>query len=263
MINKAWLIKSGGLILDQSILTLGKGYGKAVKVPVCSVLLETTKGYILVDTGMHVGGLKSPKKIWGDRAKQLIPDFCEKDDILNRLNEIGISSDDIRIVINTHLHWDHTGGNRYFKDAKFFIQKAEYRYALYPDKSFGASYMKNHYDHKLDYQLIEGDIEVVEGVQILFTPGHTPGHQSVLVKFNSGVYMIISGDAVYTEYNINNMVAPGNAYDFQMSLNSIRKIETIRRLTDAIVLPSHEPGENFFLNSYNTLKELEILDGGK
>jgi N-acyl homoserine lactone hydrolase len=227
------------------------------------VLFDTDDGYILVDTGMHVGGLSNPDEVWGERAKLLVPNFTATDDIVNRLNGLGIDADEIKIVINTHLHWDHTGGNRYFTKAKFYVQNAEYRYALYPDKSLGTSYMRNHFDHDLDYSLIEGDVDVADGLRLLFTPGHTPGHQSVIARFKSGNHLIVGGDAVYTNDSINKIIPPGNAYDYQMSVQSLMKLDTLRKLTDAALLPSHEPESDFFTESMNLLEDLEVINGGK
>lgn len=257
MVKDLWILKAGKMKLDNSVLQLGTGYGITQTIPIYATLLDTEEGYILIDTGMNTDGIDHPDETWGERAKQLIPCLTKEDDIGSRLREIGIKTSDIRFVINTHMHWDHTGGNRLFPDAVFVIQKAEYRFAFSPDTAIGKSYMKNHYLENVNYDLVEGDCDLCEGVRLLQTPGHTPGHQSVLITLKNGKRAIIAGDAVYTWDNIDKMIPPGNLYSYDMAMFSLNKLKTVREITGAAMIPSHDPGEDF----YDRLND--ILDGLK
>lgn len=257
MVKDLWILKAGKMKLDNSVLQLGTGYGITQTIPIYATLLDTSEGYILIDTGMNTDGIDNPDETWGERAKQLIPCLTKEDDIGSRLRELGVNPSDIRFVINTHMHWDHTGGNRLFPDAVFVIQKAEYRFAFSPDTAIGKSYMKNHYLENANYNLIEGDCDLCEGVRLLQTPGHTPGHQSVLITLENGKKAIIAGDAVYTWDNIEKMIPPGNLYSYDMAVLSLNKLKTIREITGAAMIPSHDPGEDF----YDRLND--ILDGLK
>lgn len=233
-------------MLDRSLLLMGKGYGIKEDVPIYAVLLNTSDGYVLVDTGMNPDGVTNPEMTWGCRAKELVPTVVKEDDIRNRLKEIGVDVDDIKYVINTHMHWDHTGGNRFFEKSTFIVQNEEYRYAYFPDNALKSSYMKNHFDYNLNYNLISGDYDVCEGVRVLSTPGHTAGHQSVLAIFEGGGSLIIGGDAVYTYDNFKNVIPPGNCYDQKLAVLSLHKLRTIQMLTNAEMLPSHEPHIHFY-----------------
>lgn len=241
MVKNLWILNNGQLDIEKSILVNGRDCGKIVRVPVYSLLLETEQGFVVIDTGLNTDGIENPGEIWGERARTIPPVLVPEDDIRFRLKEIGVEAKDVRYVINTHLHWDHTGGNRFFEKAVFLVQKAEYRFALWPDHDMRLSYMRNHFDVGVDYQLLEGDHELMPGIRIIMTPGHTPGHQSVFITMAEGRKIIAAGDAVYTWENINEVIPPGNCWNSREAISSLHKIRTIQQLTGAIVLPSHDP----------------------
>jgi N-acyl homoserine lactone hydrolase len=95
-------------------------------------------------------------------------------------------------VINTHLHFDHCGGNRRFAGTPTFVQRAELEAAVAPDYLVewvhfpGESYVE-----------VDGDASLFDGVSVLFTPGHSPGHQSVVVESDEGL-VVLGGDVTYS-----------------------------------------------------------------
>jgi N-acyl homoserine lactone hydrolase len=100
---------------------------------------------------------------------------------------------DVLCVINTHLHFDHCGGNRLFAGVPIHVQRREREAAREPDYTVpqwvefeGATYVEH-----------DGDAEIVPGVRVVPTPGHTPGHQSVLVETEDGL-VVVAGDVGYT-----------------------------------------------------------------
>jgi N-acyl homoserine lactone hydrolase len=239
-IKQVYLLEGGYLYLDRSILLWGRGYGQEQKIPACMALLETDKGWVLIDTGLNPLGVTEPEKAWGERAKVVKPELKPEDDVRFRLKELGLTAGDIRYVIHTHMHWDHTGGNRFFTEAAFLVQKAEYRFAYWPDQHVQASYMRDHFDCGVHYELVEGDTEVLPDITLVHTPGHTPGHQSVLVKVAGGKYLLFAGDAAYTLDNVAEMLPLGNSWDPLAAVSSLRKLKTIQILTGALLLPSHD-----------------------
>lgn len=115
-----------------------------------------------------------------------------------KLEEMGVSCREIEFVIHTHLHWDHCSNNHLFPNARFYVQRRELQYAAAP-----LPIHKGLYDPRLifatDYEILDGDTAIMEGVDVALTPGHSPGSQSVLVKTDGGVYAI-AGDFVNTYY---------------------------------------------------------------
>ena len=240
MIQEVIFLPCGVVLGTEAVLLMGGDPNKKIHTPIFSVFVRSSEGNILIDTGLNPDGVKEPEKAWGPRAKLLPPILKEEDDIRNRLKAIGVGTKDIAAVINTHLHWDHTGGNRFFESAKFFVQKSEYRFALYPDTAIAGSYMEHHFDFPLDYHLLEGDRQVGEGVHVVTSPGHTPGHQSVLI-YLQGRPFIITGDAIYTMDNIEKNIPPGNQWSLFYAMDSMAKLKNILDREKGRLVPGHEP----------------------
>lgn len=149
-------------------------------IPVYGYAIRHPKGLILMDTG--VGERSKAIEEWQPRVHSL-------DHALARLGQR--PSDVIGIVVS-HLHFDHCGQNPRFPAVPIFTQRAEYEAARAPDYTVpewvdfpGAR-----------YELLDGDAEPWPGIRVLSTPGHTAGHQSVLVDTDRGG-VLLTGQAVY------------------------------------------------------------------
>jgi N-acyl homoserine lactone hydrolase len=137
------------------------------------------KGAILVDSG--VGG---PDKWLTDWR-------CVNRDMAEALAEQDLVPGDITLVINTHLHFDHCGQNAVFRHAPFYVQRAELERARRESPE-----LTDWFDFAgARFELLEGDAEIAPGVRVVATPGHTTGHQSVVVD-GDGAELLI-GDAAY------------------------------------------------------------------
>ena len=145
------------------------------------VILHPREGPILVDTG--VGGPEAWLSDWR----------CVNRTMADALSEHGLSPVDIRIVINSHLHFDHCGQNSVFKHAPFYVQRSELERAREQSRA-----LVDWFDFAgARFELLDGDCQIAEGVRAVATPGHTVGHQSLLVDGVSGRQLLI-GDAAYT-----------------------------------------------------------------
>jgi N-acyl homoserine lactone hydrolase len=145
------------------------------------VIKHPRAGAILVDTG--IGSSADLIKEWKIVNRQAADALAEHD----------LSPADVKIVINSHLHFDHCGQNAVFKHAPFYIQRSELARAREEDST--AVQWFDFADAR--YELLDGDAEIAEGVRVVATPGHTIGHQSVLVDTGDGGALMI-GDAAYT-----------------------------------------------------------------
>ena len=144
------------------------------------VIKHPRAGAILVDTGVG----------WGN--ERLIQEWR----VVNRhaadaLGEHDLSPADVKIVINSHLHFYHCGQNAVFKHAPFYIQRTELDRARREDDASWFDFAGAR------FELLDGDTEIAEGVRVVATPGHTVGHQSVFVETAAGSEVMI-GDAAYT-----------------------------------------------------------------
>ena len=183
--------------------------------PVHGFVILHDQGAVLVDTG--VGG-----------PDQVLTDWR----VVNRtvaeaLADIDLSPADITLVINTHLHFDHCGQNAIFRHAPWYVQRAEEERARVesPDLYGWFGFMSAR------FELLDGDAEILPGVRVVATPGHTRGHQSVVVSTDTGMDVLI-GDAAYTTAQYTGPAdAPlpdGQAADltaWQDSLDRIRSLD--------------------------------------
>ena len=234
------ILPAGFLTLDRSILVAGTDMGVKIRVPVYAVLLMHDEGPILVDAGMHPLGLTEPERAWGPRARIIRPEITAADMIEARLAELGVKPADLRMVILTHMHWDHTGGLAGLRDCPIVVQWAEHRFAFAPDGFVAGQYMRNHIDVPVAWEPIEGDRILVPGVSVIRTTGHSPGHQSVLVRLDSGGWYLITGDAVSTLENVQLKLAGSNVWDAQRAAESISRLEHLGQLLGAELFPSHD-----------------------
>ena len=115
------------------------------------------------------------------------------------LSKFGLNCTDIDMVIITQLHPDHIEFSNKYSNAKFIIQKDELEFGLNPHKTFEFAYVKEWYKD-LNFEVIEGDTDIVPGVKTLFTPGHSPGGQSVVVNTNKGRYIIAGFCSVHHNF---------------------------------------------------------------
>jgi N-acyl homoserine lactone hydrolase len=239
-VDSLTIFPNGYLTLDRSILIAGTDMGVKIRVPVYSVLLMHEEGPILIDTGLHPGALNDPEGVWGPRARLIRPEMTEEDVVTSRLRALNIEPDTVRMVILTHMHWDHTGGLTYFRHCPIVVQKAEHRFAFAPDSFVAGQYMRNHFDLPLTYEQIEGDRILLPGVSAVKTAGHSPGHQSVLVQLKSGARYIITGDAISTIENVRLKLPGSNVWSAHLAAESISRLEHLAQLLGASLLPSHD-----------------------
>jgi N-acyl homoserine lactone hydrolase len=183
-------------------------HGFAIKHP--------TAGVILVDTG--VGYPDELIREWKVVNRHAADALAEHD----------LSPADVRIVINTHLHFDHCGQNAVFKHAPFYVQRAELDRARREEAE-----TREWFDFAgARFELIDGDSEIAEGVRVVATPGHTSGHQSVMVDAGErGAVMI--GDAAYTAQIFEQSTAdpqrwPGQYEDERAWSNSLRRLHELK-----------------------------------
>lgn len=238
---KLYIMVTGWITLDRSTLVAERNPGEKIKVPVITYLVRAGETNVLVDTGLAPLGATDPEAAWGKIGRQLQCELHPGQDVVSQLATLELSPDDIHVVINSHMHLDHTGANCLFPKATFCVQREEYRFALYPNRFHGASYLQNHfYSSEAHYTLLDGDSDVAPGVSVIFTPGHTIGHQSTLVELNSGP-VILAGDAANLQRNLDHQLPPGHCWNQAEAIHSLARLRHLGRLLKARVWPGHDP----------------------
>jgi glyoxylase-like metal-dependent hydrolase (beta-lactamase superfamily II) len=167
----------------------------------CVCLVARLNGRVIVcETG--IGNKLSEK-----RAQQVA--LREPEDMLHALERLGIQPDEVDAVLTTHLHWDHAGGltrrnergalELTFPKARHFVQRSEWDFALQPDVRSRPSYIVDDFTPLADghkaVEFLDGDAEVMPGVQIRHVGGHTPGSQVVILR-SGELACAVTGDLV-------------------------------------------------------------------
>ncbi len=133
----------------------------------------------------------------------------EPEGLLHALARLGIRPDEVDAVITTHLHWDHAGGltrrdergglELTFKNAKHFVQRTEWDFALHPDVRSSTGYITDDFtplsDGNRAVELLDGDAEVLPGVELRHVGGHTPGSQMLILR-SGELACAVTGDLV-------------------------------------------------------------------
>jgi len=161
------------------------------------LLIRVDGRVIIVDTGL--GDKLTPKgmDIWGIERPE--------GGLVDSLRREGIAPEDIDVVVNTHLHADHCGGNTTrrgdaivptFPNAEYWVQRLEYADAAFPNERTCATYLPENFVPLYEsghIRLIDGETELAPGVRCVVTPGHTRGHQSVVIE-RGGQAALYTGD---------------------------------------------------------------------
>lgn len=180
----------------------------------------------------------------------------EPDGLLGSLRRLGVRPDEVDVVLTTHLHWDHAGGftrrgpdgqlELTFPRARHVVQRAEWDFALHPDPRSRAGYIEEDLLPVAEAGLLEfvsGDAEVVPGLVVRQTGGHTPGHQLVVFRASEDLSCVLTGDLVSLRPNLRIPWIPS------ADLDVLRSIEEKTRLLEEasnhrwLLVLGHEPDD--------------------
>jgi N-acyl homoserine lactone hydrolase len=180
--------------------------GRWAVCPFPGFLFELSDGTrILVDNGPNRRHIDEPMYEYGDSefAQHLKPMLTHDDDPRNRLAELDLTVNDIDILVLTHTHFDHAGNTADFAGTRILIHKDAHAFGRerweqgipggIPELADDGS--------PLQYELFEGDLELAEGLTLLETPGHAPGHLSLLVELPASGTFVLTIDAIYSRFN--------------------------------------------------------------
>jgi glyoxylase-like metal-dependent hydrolase (beta-lactamase superfamily II) len=244
VVKRVFVLDGGTLNVESSALVFGRDFGRRVDIPVPMFLLDTDLGWVLVDTGNDPGVIDDPEATWGvELAAAVVPTMREENHPYAQLAALGLSPDDVELVVYTHLHHDHAGGARLFAHARQAVQRSEHRWAHAPDGFQQAIYLASDLEHpEIDWQLLDGDTLLMPGLHLVRTPGHTPGHQSlVLWDVPELGTVVLAGDAVYMRDNVRLGLPPGLATSAEDAMVSMHRLVALAEAHDALLVPGHDP----------------------
>jgi N-acyl homoserine lactone hydrolase len=235
-VDKLYVLNCGeGIAGDISRWSPGVNVGKSMPFVDNCYLIRHTTGWMLWDTGVSDAiaampdGLApaDPKATHWNRPKTLA----------SQLEQLGVKPSDIKFLAVSHTHPDHTGNVEMFPNAMLFVQKAEYEW---PGANNAPRFKPEHPVTKL-----EGDRDVFGdgSVTIIATPGHTPGHQSLLVKLPKTGALLLTGDAVHFKSNWDNRGVPSNNFDKDKTAASMQRMADVLAKEKAQLWINHDKAQ--------------------
>lgn len=215
--------------LDKGILTYKRNHGKRIWIPIYVFFIEGADENIIVDTGLSE--FVVPKEVRESYGGEILT-FEEA------LGKFDLTPKDIDIVIHTHLHNDHCENDQKCTKAKVIVQEAELRF-LYAPHPIDAQRFDKELLAGVRVVPVRGDKQIVEGIEVMLTPGHTPGSQSVAINTSKGKAIITGFCCDWDNFPSQEtipVVTPG------VHLNAIEAFESALRVRGEadILLPLHD-----------------------
>ncbi|HEY3217584.1 MAG TPA: N-acyl homoserine lactonase family protein [Candidatus Limnocylindria bacterium] len=230
------LFRSGAVDIARSAFAPwleGAAGNERVVAPVWSALLRTPEGNILFDTGLHPVHIARPDATFGAQSGLRIV-MEDTDAVVARLAALGVRPDDVAVVVNSHLHFDHAGNNGAFPKATFVVQGEHLAFAK-GKPNFPGVYWDI---PELTYVPASGRTRVAKGVEVVPTPGHAPGHQSLVVDLAETGRVVLTGDAAFTRANLERGEIP--AMDQAAAKESLALIRSLVKDDLSRVFTSHD-----------------------
>lgn len=232
-----------------------------VVVPIPSYLIKHPKGTLLFDSGMSTE-LQSPDKAKVATALDTLaphcdPKFVPGEEVSARLQASGTDPARIDYLVNSHLHFDHCGGNALIPNARWVVQKREWEAGKLPEGQAKNNFVPRHYDLGHDRIEANGEYDVFGDGSVTCVPtyGHTPGHQSLKVRLDDGD-VVLTGDACYMRKSLEQMrlPIPMVVADAEQMMASFRKFKAFRDAGARLIF-GHDPEQWKRLNS-GPMKEI-------
>jgi glyoxylase-like metal-dependent hydrolase (beta-lactamase superfamily II) len=213
-----------------------------VKIPIPSFLIEHPKGRVIFDTGLHRELQTSSARI-GELANFFQVHYQAGEELGAHLRLHQIDPERIDYMINSHLHFDHVGGNADLPNAKMIIQRREWDAADDPELVRRNGYNRADFDLGHQLRLIDGEHDLFGDGTVMCIPtyGHTAGHQSLRVRLDHGEF-VLTADSCYMRKVLEEMVLPPFAHDFDAMWQVIERFRSMER-SGAHLIFGHDPSQ--------------------
>jgi N-acyl homoserine lactone hydrolase len=236
---------------DESVWTPGENVGRSIEFSSTCWLIKRGSEWVLWDTGVPEAALNDPKG-WSTLPKLIVYHLDKT--ITGQLAEIGLKASDITYVALSHTHGDHIGNVGLFPNSTILMQRVEYTWINSPDGANDNVNQLKALARKLlgspkQLRLLDGDTDVFGdgSVTLISTPGHTPGHQSLLVHPKNSGFIILSGDVAHSEENFEKDVVPSLNTVKAASIASMDRVRRMMATYQAKLFINHDKAQSDML----------------
>jgi N-acyl homoserine lactone hydrolase len=240
---RLYALHCGGDFMDWAAFDpFDERVGIKVYNPYFMYVVTHTRGNVLFDTGVHPQMGTDPEARLGPAAASFEVQITAEDHIEARLAAIGLTPGDIDIVVQSHLHFDHAGGLEWLTHAPILVQREELSFALDPPVYQRGIYVPADFEHELRWRELDGEHDIFGDGRLVTvsTPGHTRGHQSLMVHLDSGQTVILLADAAYLLAKMRERALPAVLWSPDAVVASWERIEALEREHDALLLATHD-----------------------
>lgn len=232
----------GGEIVPMSVISpFAENPGEMIEIPYFVYLVQHESGNVLFDSGSHPSLADRPHDRLGAVADLIEIKMETTDGVVDHLAKIGVSPSDVDLVVQSHLHYDHAGGLEFFPGTPVVVQQEELDFANKPPIYQEDMYVAADFEGVDNWKAIEGDYDVFgDGKIVAFpTPGHTRGHQSLLVRLPGGSVILVA-DAAYAPESIEESILPGLLWSPDAMIESWERIRKMRDEENAKLILTHD-----------------------
>lgn len=228
--------------LEGDFGRLMEGGEGRIRLPIPAYLIEHPKGTALFDAGMHPDCQHNPPGRLGARLAGLFAfDYRPGEEIAARLEALGRDPGKVDLLINSHLHFDHCGGNAQLPNAALLVQRREWDAGMNADMAVRCGFDRRDFDlgHKL--RLLDGEHDVFGDGSVVCLPthGHTPGHQSLRLRLPGGD-IVLAADSCYFCRTLRERRLPRFVYDREQMLASLDRLAAVEA-AGARIFFGHDP----------------------
>ena len=231
-VDRLYILDCGQIsAADQSRWSSGVNVGVPIELSDNCYLVHHAQGWLLWDTGLPDALAATPNGATGANGAFHL---TRKKTLVGQLAELDLKPSDIKTIAISHTHPDHVGNIGLFPQATLYVQRAEYEW---PGEDG-----KPRFDPNRPVTKLEGDHDVFGdgSLVIISTPGHTPGHQSLLVRLPNTGAVVLSGDAVHFKDNWDHRRVPPANYNKEQTLASMQRISDIMAKEHAELWINHD-----------------------